>query len=112
MRLVHDNGNEIVITIDGSEVRCESWCDGQRLDDGTDITPCDSDEAAVEHVRRYVLDLKSDGYRDVGGRPTVGKLINVRLPADVIAAIDAIADREGTSRAAVMRRLLATGEHV
>lgn len=40
------------------------------------------------------------------GRPEVGTPINIRLGDDLLAAIDAKADRLGMSRAATIRMLL------
>jgi hypothetical protein len=37
------------------------------------------------------------------GRPPVGPVIEVRLPADDLAVIDAIAERDGMTRAGVLR---------
>ena len=37
------------------------------------------------------------------GRPVVGAKVEVRLPDDLLAAVDAIAAADGTSRAAVIR---------
>lgn len=41
------------------------------------------------------------------GRPTTGERVHLRIPADVLARLDAIAERDGTSRAEVARRILA-----
>lgn len=41
------------------------------------------------------------------GRPSTGTVVQVRIPRDVLAAVDRRADAEGTSRAAVVRHLLA-----
>jgi Ribbon-helix-helix protein, copG family len=41
------------------------------------------------------------------GRPGIGKPITVRLPDDLVATIDAKADRLGMPRAEVIRMLLA-----
>jgi metal-responsive CopG/Arc/MetJ family transcriptional regulator len=41
------------------------------------------------------------------GRPEIGQPINVRLGDELLAAIDARADRMGYSRAEVIRMLLA-----
>jgi predicted DNA binding CopG/RHH family protein len=41
------------------------------------------------------------------GRPEIGKPITVRLPDDLVAAIDAKANRLGMPRAEVIRMLLA-----
>lgn len=41
------------------------------------------------------------------GRPEIGQPINVRLGDDLLAAIDAKADRRGCSRAEMIRELLA-----
>lgn len=45
------------------------------------------------------------------GRPEVGPVIQVRLPADLLGMIDADAEENGLSRAEMIRRLLveATG---
>lgn len=110
MRLIADNGNEVVLNIVGTELKREYWCDGEQ--NGADTVPFDSGDDAAVYLRSYVSDLKSDGYRDVGGRPTTGKPVHVRLPVAVIAAIDALVGREGTSRPLVMARLLTTREHV
>lgn len=39
-----------------------------------------------------------------GGRPVVGKPINIRLPDDLLADVDAYATRLDISRAEVIRR--------
>lgn len=44
-----------------------------------------------------------------GGRPPVGTAINMRLPADLLAEVDAAAGAEGVSRAEMIRRLVAAG---
>ncbi|MBX6385426.1 MAG: CopG family transcriptional regulator [Microbispora sp.] len=110
MRLVHPNGNEVEIIIDGAEVTRIYRCD---LDEQGRDTHCylDEDDARA-HVRRYVQDLRSDGYRDTRGRPPVGRQITVRLPEDLIAALDAKAAEDGTSRPHVIRQLLTSTEHV
>jgi len=41
------------------------------------------------------------------GRPEIGPAINIRLPDDLLAAVDAKAKRLGYSRAEVIRMLLA-----
>jgi predicted DNA binding CopG/RHH family protein len=41
------------------------------------------------------------------GRPEIGKPITVRLPDDLVATIDAKADRLGMPRAELIRMLLA-----
>jgi hypothetical protein len=41
------------------------------------------------------------------GRPEVGPAINIRLPADLLARVDAHAEEQGMTRAAVIRALLA-----
>jgi len=41
------------------------------------------------------------------GRPEIGPAIQVRLPEDLLAAVDARADAEGVSRAEMVRMLLA-----
>lgn len=40
------------------------------------------------------------------GRPEIGPAINIRLPVDLLAAIDARAERRGYSRAQFIRLLL------
>jgi hypothetical protein len=40
------------------------------------------------------------------GRPPVGPVIEVRLPADTLTALDAVAKRSGFTRAAVARDVL------
>jgi predicted transcriptional regulator len=48
------------------------------------------------------------------GRPEIGAPINIRLGDDLLAAVDAIAEQRGTSRAVLIRTILAdqllTGE--
>lgn len=39
-----------------------------------------------------------------GGRPEIGKPINIRLPDDVLADVDAFATRRDISRAEVIRQ--------
>lgn len=50
------------------------------------------------------------------GRPRTGERVDVRYPADLLARIDARAEREGVSRAELLRRIadeaVATGERV
>lgn len=41
-----------------------------------------------------------------GGRPEIGPMINVRLPEDLIARVDARARSRSESRASCMRNLL------
>jgi predicted DNA binding CopG/RHH family protein len=41
------------------------------------------------------------------GRPSTGTRIDVRIPADLLAAIDAKAEAENLSRAVMIRHLLA-----
>ena len=41
------------------------------------------------------------------GRPAVGAKVEVRIPDDLLAAVDAIAAADGTSRAAVIRAAVA-----
>ena len=42
-----------------------------------------------------------------GGRPAIGEPINIRLPADMLARIDAAAQTEGITRSEWMRQALA-----
>lgn len=39
------------------------------------------------------------------GRPYIGERIEVRCPADVLAALDRLAARDGITRAELLRRL-------
>jgi hypothetical protein len=45
------------------------------------------------------------------GRPATGKdpLVTARLPQDMIASLDAYAERDGVTRSEVMRRLIEAG---
>lgn len=43
------------------------------------------------------------------GRPTTGTKVQVRIPPDLLARIDAEAEREGVTRAEAVRGLLALG---
>ncbi|MCX4966983.1 ribbon-helix-helix protein, CopG family [Streptomyces sp. NBC_00654] len=49
------------------------------------------------------------GPTSVGGRPAVGTKVETRLPDDVLAALDARAAAEGTSRAQMIRSLVTAG---
>jgi hypothetical protein len=40
------------------------------------------------------------------GRPEIGQPINIRLGNDILAAVDAEADRLGISRAGTIRRIV------
>lgn len=40
------------------------------------------------------------------GRPEVGPAINIRLPRELLAAIDARAEQEGSTRVALIRQAL------
>ena len=44
-----------------------------------------------------------------GGRPPVGPVVNVRLPEELLAALDAAADSAGVNRAEMVRRLVVEG---
>lgn len=44
-----------------------------------------------------------------GGRPEVGPAFSLRFPPELLAAVDAQAAEEGTSRAVLIRRLVARG---
>lgn len=44
-----------------------------------------------------------------GGRPEVGPAFSLRFPPELLAAVDAQAADEGTSRAVLIRRLVARG---
>jgi metal-responsive CopG/Arc/MetJ family transcriptional regulator len=41
------------------------------------------------------------------GRPEIGAPINIRLGDELLAAVDAVAEQRGTSRAEVIRTILA-----
>lgn len=43
------------------------------------------------------------------GRPPVGVRVDVRLPTDVLAEVDAAATDEGVPRAEMLRRLIVSG---
>ncbi len=43
------------------------------------------------------------------GRPAIGERVCVRLSSQMLAAVDQRADRQGTTRAAALRSLLAAG---
>ena len=40
------------------------------------------------------------------GRPPVGPRVNIRIPVEVIAALDAEAERLGVNRSELVRRIL------
>lgn len=40
------------------------------------------------------------------GRPAIGERVELRIPADMLARIDARAERDGISRAEAIRRAL------
>ncbi len=44
-----------------------------------------------------------------GGRPEIGPAVSLRFPPELLAAIDARAASEDTTRAALIRRLVADG---
>lgn len=44
-----------------------------------------------------------------GGRPEVGPAVNLRFPPELLEAVDQRAAAEGTTRAALIRRLVADG---
>ena len=39
------------------------------------------------------------------GRPLIGRMVNVRYPPDLLAALDQRAEAEGITRAELLRRL-------
>jgi metal-responsive CopG/Arc/MetJ family transcriptional regulator len=41
------------------------------------------------------------------GRPEIGQPINIRLGDDLLAAVDAMANQRGVSRAEIIREILA-----
>lgn len=45
------------------------------------------------------------------GRPAVGEPVQIRLPADMLTAIDATAKAEGVTRSAWIRQALAARLH-
>lgn len=55
-------------------------------------------------VERYFGELEDERGP---GRPEIGPAIQVRLPEDMLAAVDSRADAEGVSRAEMVRMLLA-----
>jgi predicted DNA-binding protein len=56
----------------------------------------------------------SDATKHRGGRPPVGPLTELRLPAEWRDDLDALAEERGTSRAVLIRRAIADtyGEHL
>lgn len=46
-----------------------------------------------------------------GGRPAIGDPIQIRIPADMLAAIDATAKAEGVTRSRWIRQALAARLH-
>lgn len=58
-------------------------------------------------VRR--IDVAAWSGPSKGGRPEVGPAVNLRFPPELLDAVDARASREGVSRAALIRRLVADG---
>jgi len=71
------------------------------------VTP----EQAREDLRREQGGkwVRLDGSAPGPGRPTTGVPVHTRLPAEVLAHVDAWADAEGVTRAEAIRRLLAAG---
>ncbi len=72
---------------------------------------------ATGNAREEMLDRMARAYRerDIGpeprgpGRPEIGPLVNVRMRPDMVARLDELAERYGTSRAETVRRLLEDG---
>lgn len=60
-------------------------------------------DAAVE---RYFGELDEE---TGPGRPAIGPLVGTRFPSDVLAALDERAERDGVSRAELVRRLVTDG---
>ncbi|MGW1180196.1 hypothetical protein [Streptomyces drozdowiczii] len=64
------------------------------------------EDAAVE---KYFGELEEEAGPNLGGRPQIGPKVETRLPADVLAKVDARAASQSIPRADVLRQLIERG---
>lgn len=113
----------------GTSLACDVYLDGDRvrtaatglqpgevpgrliLEDVTATDYIDDDPATYTAEEFATACMMSHGEIEAlkrgPGRPEIGPAIQVRLPEDLLAAVDARADAEGVSRAEMVRMLLA-----
>ena len=63
-------------------------------------------EAAEKALEQWFGDAEEESGPDVGGRPAIGPRVQVALPAEVLAQVDALAAKLDIKRADCLRRLV------
>lgn len=64
---------------------------------------------AEESLAKWFPDTPEESGPNLGGRPTVGPKVEVRLDPDTLAKVDARATEEGVKRAEMLRRIIVAG---
>lgn len=62
-----------------------------------------------DSVEEFFGEIEEESGPDLGGRPSEGKKIEVRIPDDTLALIEDRAKAEGTTRSEMIRRLVTAG---
>lgn len=65
-----------------------------------------NDENSEEVLGRYFGEPEEETGPAIGGRPQVGPKVETRISEDTLAQVDARAEKEGVSRAEMLRRLV------
>jgi hypothetical protein len=66
-------------------------------------------EEAEEALAKWFPDTPDESGPNLGGRPTVGPKVEVRLDPETLAKVDERAAKEGVKRAEMLRRLIVAG---
>jgi hypothetical protein len=75
-------------------------------DEARDWMVKSGDDEAEAALAKWFPDTPDEEGPNLGGRPTVGPKVEVRLDPETLAKIDARADKEGVKRAEMLRRLI------